>query len=88
MKFGQHDLLRRCCKAQYSETSVMHILFNLLRIKDLYMFRAFLAHPQEALNIQDLFYCVRVMSVGCTRIGVEIVLSNPGDTKYRLCNVS
>jgi hypothetical protein len=33
---------------QYSETNVMHFLFNLLRIKDLYMIRALLAHPQEA----------------------------------------
>jgi hypothetical protein len=38
----------RCC--QYSETNVMHFLFSLLRIKDLYMFRALLAHPQEALQ--------------------------------------
>jgi hypothetical protein len=35
---------------QYSETNVMHFLFNLLRIKDLCMFQALLAHPQEALN--------------------------------------
>jgi hypothetical protein len=36
---------------QYSETNVMHFLFNLLRIKGLYMFRALLAHPHEALGI-------------------------------------
>jgi hypothetical protein len=60
-------------KYQYSETNVMHILFNLLRIKGLYMFRALLAHPQEALRKRHLAYCVRVMSVGCTRIGVELV---------------
>jgi hypothetical protein len=35
---------------QYSETNVMHFLFSLLRIKGLYMFRALLAHPQEALH--------------------------------------
>jgi hypothetical protein len=35
---------------QYSETNVMHFLFNLLRIKGLYIFRALLAHPQEALH--------------------------------------
>jgi hypothetical protein len=29
------------------------------------MFRALLAHPQEALYKQHLVYCVRVMSVGC-----------------------
>jgi hypothetical protein len=56
----------------YSETNVMHFLFNLLRIKDPYMFQGLLAHPQEALYKQHLVYCVRVMSVGCTRIEVEI----------------
>jgi hypothetical protein len=35
---------------QYSETSVMHFLFSLLRIKGLYMFRALLAHPQGTLH--------------------------------------
>jgi hypothetical protein len=39
---------------QYSETNVMHILFNLLRIRGLYMFRALLVHPQEALHKQYL----------------------------------
>jgi hypothetical protein len=41
---------------QYSETNVMHFLFNLLRIKGLYMFRALLAHPQEAVNRCHLVY--------------------------------
>jgi hypothetical protein len=36
-------------KNQYSETKVMYVLFSLLRIKGLYMFRALLAHSQEAL---------------------------------------
>jgi hypothetical protein len=35
---------------QYSKTSVMHFLFSLVRIKGLYVFRALLAHPQEALQ--------------------------------------
>jgi hypothetical protein len=48
---------------QYSETNVMHFLFNLLRIKGLYMFRALLAHPQEALRKRHLVYCERIMSV-------------------------
>jgi hypothetical protein len=34
------------------------------------MFRVLLAHPQEVLYKQHLIYCVRVMSVGCTTIGV------------------
>jgi hypothetical protein len=35
---------------QYSKPNVIHLLFNLLGIKGLYMFRALLAHPQEALH--------------------------------------
>jgi hypothetical protein len=57
---------------QYSETNVMQFLFSLLRIKGLYMLRALIAHPQEALQKRHLVYCVRVMSVGCTRIKVEM----------------
>jgi hypothetical protein len=62
---------------QYSETSVMHFLSNLLRIMGLYMFRALLVHPQEVLHKRHLVCCVRVMSVGCTRIGVELMLQTP-----------
>jgi hypothetical protein len=58
------------CLDQYSETNVMHSLFSTLRIKTLYMFQALLAHPQEELHKRCLVYCVRVMSVGCTRFGV------------------
>jgi hypothetical protein len=58
---------------QFSETNVMHFLFNLLRIKGLYMFQALLAHPQVVLHKRQLVYCVRVMSVGCTRIEVELI---------------
>jgi hypothetical protein len=54
---------------QYNETNV---LFCLLRIKS-YMFQALLSHPQEALHKWRLVYCVRVVSVGCTRIGVQFV---------------
>jgi hypothetical protein len=57
---------------QYSETNVMHFLFNLLTIRGLYTFRALLANPQEALHKRYLVYCVCVMSVGCTRIGVGL----------------
>jgi hypothetical protein len=47
---------------QCSETNVMHFLFNLLKIKGLYMFRALLAYPQEALHMLYLVYCMRVWS--------------------------
>jgi hypothetical protein len=56
---------------QYNETNAMHFSFNLLRIKDLYMFRALLAHPQEALHKRNLVYCVRIMSVGCGTVAVS-----------------
>jgi hypothetical protein len=45
---------------QYSETNVMHFLFSLLRIKGLYMFRALLAHPQEALHKRHQFHPILV----------------------------
>jgi hypothetical protein len=57
-------------KSQYSTTNVMHFLFSLLRIKGLYMFRALLTDLQEVRNKWHLVYCMRVMSVGCTRFGV------------------
>jgi hypothetical protein len=53
------------------------------------MFRALLAHPQEALHKRHLVFYLRVMSVDCTWIGVELVLVQPTDitrkqyTKYR-----
>jgi hypothetical protein len=37
------------------------------RIKGHYKLRALLANLQEALHKRHLVYCVRVMSVGCTR---------------------
>jgi hypothetical protein len=40
----------------------MHYYINLLRIKSLYMCRALLAHPQEALHERRLVYCMRIMS--------------------------
>jgi hypothetical protein len=52
----------------YSETNVMHFLFNLLRLKGLYMFRALLAHPQEALHNRHLVYCVRATLVVYTNL--------------------
>jgi hypothetical protein len=50
----------------------MQFLFSLLRIKVLYIFRALLAHPQEAVHKRHLVYCVRVMLVdvyGSVHIG-------------------
>jgi hypothetical protein len=59
---------------QHTETNVMHFSFNIFRIKGLYMFRALLAHPQEALQKRHLVYCVRIMSVGCGTIAVKRVV--------------
>jgi hypothetical protein len=57
---------------QYSKTKVMYVLFSSLKVKGLYMFRALLAHSQEVLHKWHLVYCVRVMSAGCTRVGVPV----------------
>jgi hypothetical protein len=51
---------------------MMHFSLNLLRIKGLYMFRAWLAHPQEALHKRHLVYCMRIMSVGCGTVTVKL----------------
>jgi hypothetical protein len=56
---------------QYSETNVTHFLFSVLRIKGLYMSRALLAHPQEALQKRHLVYCVRIMSVDCGAVAEQ-----------------
>jgi hypothetical protein len=50
---------------------VTHFSLNLFKNQGLYIFRALLAHPQEALHKLHLVFCVRVMSVGCTTV-------NPG----------
>jgi hypothetical protein len=50
----------------------MNISFNLLRIKGLYMFRALLAHPQEALHKRQFLYCMLIMSVGCGTVAVKL----------------
>jgi hypothetical protein len=59
---------------QYSKTNVMQFLFSLLGIKGLYLFRALLAYPQEALHKRDLVYCVRVMSVVVMSTDITSVL--------------
>jgi hypothetical protein len=46
--------------SQYSETNVMYFLFNLLRIKGLYMFPA---HRQEVLHKRQLALCI--LHVSC-----------------------
>jgi hypothetical protein len=59
-------------RAQYNETSVMHISFSLLRIKGLYMFRTSFAHLQEVPHKRHLVYCMRIMSVCCATIEVKL----------------
>jgi hypothetical protein len=71
---------------QYSETNVMHLLLSWLRINGLYVFRALLEHPQEALQIRHLVYCVRVMSVGCTSSAP--ILVQPTDITRYIQNTS
>jgi hypothetical protein len=39
----------------------MHSLFNVLKIKGLYIFRALFALPQEVVHKRHLLYCVCVL---------------------------
>jgi hypothetical protein len=59
----------------------MHFSFNLLIIKGLYMFRALLAHPHEALHKRNFVYCVRI-------VGETATVPQPTDsirTQYTKC---
>jgi hypothetical protein len=56
---------------EYNETKVMQFSFTLLRIRDLYMFRTLLAHPQEAVYKRHLVYGVRI-SVDCGTVAVSL----------------
>jgi hypothetical protein len=82
LKLVQHDLQLIClgqdCRPetisrnQYSESNVMHFLFNLLKIKGLYMFQALLVHPQEALHKRHLYIVCVLCQLPATRVGVEL----------------
>jgi hypothetical protein len=67
---------------QYSDTNVMHFLFNLLRINSFYMFRALQAQPQDVLHKRQLVYCVRVMSVGWTMLVQPTDITRTQYTKF------
>jgi hypothetical protein len=74
---------------QYNETNVVHFSFNLLRIKSLYVFRALLAHLQEALHKCHLVYCVRMCDCSFTGIVAQPTdIIRKQDTKCRLCSTS
>jgi hypothetical protein len=79
---------------QYSETNVMQFLFNLLRINASACFEHYLLILKRRLTTDTWYICVRVMSVGCNRIGVELVsptvLLQPTDitpTQYTKCHL-
>jgi hypothetical protein len=59
------------CEDRYSKTNVDALFFQCIKNQGLYMFRALLALPQEALHKRHLVYCVRGMSVSCTRVKVK-----------------
>jgi hypothetical protein len=82
-----------CPVPQYNATNVMHFSFNLLRIECLYIFRALLAHPQEALHKRHLVYCVGIMSVGSATTVLQschsqLTYARTHYTKCRLCTAS
>jgi hypothetical protein len=64
-------------RTMVSQTSVMKpLLFSLLRIKGLYMFRALLAHPQKSLHKQHLVYWYNVSWLwhGCSFTAIHQML--------------
>jgi hypothetical protein len=56
----------------------MRFLFNLVRIKGLYVYRALLAHPQEELN-KRYIACVLCL---LTAPGLDQFHSNPGAANW------
>jgi hypothetical protein len=46
------------------------------------MFRALLAHPQEALHKLNLVHCVRIISVGCGTVAISL---QPCHSQLTLC---
>jgi hypothetical protein len=52
------------------------------------MFRALLAHPQEALNKRHLVHCVRVMLAGCYQDWSGPDITGTQYTTCRLCSTS
>jgi hypothetical protein len=74
-------------KYQYNEINVMNFLFNLLRIKGLYMFRALLAYPQKEIHKRHLVYCMRIMPVVSGTVAVKlahILYSHQNGSPYRI----
>jgi hypothetical protein len=61
---------------QYSKTNVMHLLFNLFRIKGFYMFRALLAHLQQALQKRHWYIACVLCQLAAP--GLEWFHSKPG----------
>jgi hypothetical protein len=56
---------------QYIETNVMHFLFNLFRIKGLYMFWALPAHPQKVLKNGTWYIACVLCQLAAAGFGVE-----------------
>jgi hypothetical protein len=50
------------------------------------MFRALLAHPQEALHKWHLVHCVHIMSVDCGTVAVKLQPCHSQLTLYA-CNI-
>jgi hypothetical protein len=59
----------------------MHFLFNLFRIKGLYVFRALLDHLQKALHKRHFVYCVRACCVSWN--STQVHSTNKTQAKYQ-----
>jgi hypothetical protein len=69
---------------QYSESNVMHILSNLLRINGLYMFRALLAYRQEAIHKRYLLWYIACVLYHLAAPGLKLNF-NPGALRWFHC---
>jgi hypothetical protein len=73
---------------QYRETNVMQFLFSLLRVKGLYMFRALLSHPQEAIHKRHLVYCyVSWLHQGWSSTPILVQPTDITHTQYTKCRL-
>jgi hypothetical protein len=69
---------------QYSETYVMHFLFSLIRIKDLYMFRTLLASNKPPDDEQVMLKTCK----GKVKVTLQQATKGPGGEQRYTCTHS
>jgi hypothetical protein len=83
LHFSVHSVYPQC-----NGSNVMHFSFTLLRIKDLYMFRTLVAHPQEVMYVA--FGILRVYNARWHGSSFTATVPHPSDiirTQYAKCRL-